>query len=350
MTLPGVETAEIKGKRVLMRVAFDVSFDNGLPKELYRLKSAKKTLDYIFSKGEVKLALLSHYGRPKAREEKFSFKNIYHFIGKTLGVDLVFSEDCFGESVGAALRVLKEKQALFFENVRFFKEELSNDRAFAKNLAANFDLYINEAFAVSHRDHASLTTITEFLPSYAGFQLKEEVKELDKLKKGFKRPALAIIGGAKVETKLPVIQFFAKLYDNVLVGGKISLEMEARRFRLPENVSLAEDYRGEGLDIGPLTTRSFNRFIDKSRTIVWNGPLGKFEDLPFRQGTLAVVRSIARNKKAYKVAGGGETIQFLEEEKLMDGFDFVSTGGGAMLHYLIGNRMPALEALERQTF
>ena len=178
MELPNIKNANLEQKCILMRVGFNVGVKNGIPKERYKIQAAKKTIDFVLSKPGVKLALLSHLGRPEKATEKFSFKNIYLEIGKILGRELVFVDDCVGDVVKNRLENLKEKQILMLENTRFHKGEVLNDMNFAQKLGENFDIYINEAFGVSHREHASLTKITEILPSFVGFNLQKEVKEL----------------------------------------------------------------------------------------------------------------------------------------------------------------------------
>ncbi|MFC1756869.1 phosphoglycerate kinase [Patescibacteria group bacterium] len=348
MNIPDIKQASLEGKRILMRVDFNVKFLDGKPEEIYKIKSAKKTIDYILSKPGVKLALVSHLGRPEPGEIKLSFVEIRDEISKILGRKIVFTSASVGEPVGLALENLEEGEILMLENIRFFEKEMLADESFAQDMAENFDIYINEAFSVSHRDHASLTTITNFLPSFLGFNFIREIEELNKLRQDFKKPAVALIGGIKVDTKLPMIEFFSKIYDQVLVGGGLGIEIQDRKIDVGPNVILPDDYLGDGLDIGPKTIEKFKRIISDSKTIVWNGPLGKFEDAEYVKGTKEILHAIAENKDAYKVAGGGETIQVLEEIGLLDKFDFVSTGGGAMLDFLADGSLPALEALKHE--
>lgn len=336
-------------KRVLMRVDYNTGLisekKDGTFTEEYKIKSAKDSVDYILSKRGAKLALLSHFGEPEEKQDDFSFKNLYRSFGKILGREIVFIDDCVGEKVKEGLDNLEESQILMLENVRFHKEEALNDKKFAGFLASGFDVYVNEAFGVSHRNHSSVALITEFLPSFAGFNFQKEVEELGKIRFNFKRPAIAIIGGAKIETKMPVIQFFSENYDNVLLGGKVGAEAVKNNFFPNSNVVLPEDEMGDGLDIGPKTAEKFAEYIKNGSTIVWNGPLGCFEKPPFDEGTLEVLKAVIKNKKAYKVAGGGETLQLLEQYNLNSKFNFVSTGGGAMLDFLAQGTLPGIEAL-----
>lgn len=346
MILSDFKNADLGNKRVLVRVDFNVEFfKDGKPKEKYKIESAKNTINFLLEKPGIKIALLSHLGRPENREKEFSFRNYYKELGKILGIELVFVEDCIGEEVKTALGGLKIGQVLMLENVRFYKEDTGGDIEFAKKLTENFDVYINEAFGASHRDHSSITKITQILPFFAGFNLQKEVEKLEKVREKFERPALALIGGAKIETKLPVIKFFAEKYNKVLVGGKLGLETEKEKIFFPQNVLTPLDYTGGGMDIGPQTVGRFKREIVGAKTIVWNGPLGKFEEPPYDKGTSEILNEIIKNKNAYKVAGGGETIQVLEEKNLIGEFDFISTGGGAMLEFLAKGTLPGIEAL-----
>jgi len=341
MNLPDIKRADLENKRVLIRVDFNAEIINGRMGEKHRMVAAKQTVDFILSKPGVRVALLSHLG------EGVSFEKFCGQIGTILKREVIFTNDCIGGKVSEGLGGLKDGQVLMLENVRFYKKEMENDADFAKQLAVNFDIYINEAFGVSHRDHASLIKILDFLPHFAGINLQREVFELEKIRSDFRRPAVAIIGGAKIETKLPVINFFAKEYEYILVGGKIGGEAQERKMIFPENVIIPADYTGGGLDIGEKTIEKFRSFIDSAKTIIWNGPLGKFESPEFARGTEEILDAVVKNKTAYKVVGGGETVQFLEEKGAIEKFNFVSTGGGAMLEFLAKGTLPVLEALKK---
>lgn len=347
--MPDLKNADMEAKRVLMRVDYNVGFisekADGTFTEEYRIKSSKYSIDYILSKHSAKLALLSHFGEPEEKQDDFSFKNLYRSFGKILGREIIFIDDCVGEKVKEGLDNLKEGQILMLENTRFHKEEVLNDKKFADYIASNFDVYVNEAFGVSHRNHSSVARIAEFLPSFAGFNFQKEIEELGKVRFNFKRPAVAIIGGAKIKTKMPVIQFFSENYDNVLLGGRAGIEAIKNNFFPNSNVVLPKDEKGDGLDIGSKTVEEFAKYIKSANTIVWNGPLGCFEKPPFDEGTLEVLKAVIKNKKAYKVAGGGETLQLLEQYNLNSKFNFVSTGGGAMLDFLAQGTLPGIKAL-----
>ncbi len=350
MIISDIQKAKIEGKRVLMRVDFNVEFDEsasggGKPAETYKIVAAKNTIEHILL-NKAKLALISHLGRPEGWDKKFSFSNFYPALSKILGRELIFTDDCVGEKVKNALDSLAGGKVLLLENVRFYKEDVDGNKEFAGKLAENFDIFVNESFGASHRSHASIVGITDFLPSFAGFNLLKEIGELSRIRENFKRPAVALIGGAKIETKVPVIKFFAEKYDRVLAGGKIGLEARKQNIAFPSNVIVPKDYAEENLDIGPQTIKEFVEVLIKAKTIIWNGPMGLFEKPSFEKGTMAVIEAIVRNEAAFKVVGGGETVQILEKNNLISKFDFVSTGGGAMLEFLAQGTLPGIEALK----
>ncbi|HCO99663.1 MAG TPA: hypothetical protein DIT56_03590, partial [Candidatus Moranbacteria bacterium] len=230
------------------------------------------------------------------------------------------------------------------ENVRFYEGEEKNDVEFSKKLAENFDVYINDAFSVCHRNQASVTGITAHIESYAGLRLQEEIKNLNRVIHEPESPATAIIGGAKIETKLPLINNFEKAYSHILVGGKIANEAIDQNLAFSPKVILPFDFAKDRFDIGPKTIRRFKEIIAQSKVIVWNGPMGKFEEQPYDIGTREILDAIVESD-AFTLIGGGESVQVLEENNLMNKISFVSTGGGAMLEYLSGNQMPGIEAL-----
>lgn len=345
-----IESVDFTGKKVLLRVDFNVELNKKQDvQEQFKLEAPKKTLAHILSYPGVKVALLTHFGRPDgARNMLFSLQPIVDDAERALGIKVRFHEDCVGDGVSAALETLPEGEALLLENVRFYPGEESDDPAFAARLAAPFDIYVNEAFSVCHRAQASISAITEALPSFAGFRLAEEVRRLEEVRMNPARPAVAIIGGAKIETKLPLIREFERLYDAVLVGGRVANEALDENIEFSEKVLLPKDFQGGDtrLDIGPVTTAMFIEIIGKAKTIVWNGPMGKFEEKPYDAGTGAILHAMLASQ-ADVVIGGGESLVIIEEAGLMHKIGFVSTGGGAMLEYLSGDELPGLIALER---
>lgn len=327
---------ELSGKKVLFRVDFNVPVLNGEILEHYRIKSNKETINFLIERGAI-IGLVSHITAID------SFEPILNQVKKVLNIDLDFINDCLGESVETSLNSAKPGDAFLLENVRKYEGEEKNDINFAKNLAEPFDLYINNAFSASHRNHASLVAITKFLPSYAGFLLIKEIFNLGKILKSPKENKTLIIGGNKIDTKLPVIKNFIGKAGHILIGGAITKNM----FEKDSRIIFPKDYISENgaiSDIGPETIKEFIEIINDSKTIIWNGPLGKVEEEKFSIGSKKISEAII-NSSAFSVVGGGDTIAFLEKLALIDKFNYISTGGGAMLEFLAGNKLPGLVAL-----
>jgi phosphoglycerate kinase len=346
MALRSVLDADVAGKKVLVRVDCNVELDERRDvKEKYKVEAARKTVEYLLSKG-AKVALATHLGRPDGkRDDAFSVRHIADDVERILARSVRFVDECVGEKVSKALGELSANELLLLENVRFSSGDESNDADFARALAEPFDLFVNDAFSVCHRDQASVTGVTKFLPSCAGIHLVEEVKQLTDVRERPARPAVAIVGGAKIETKLPIIRMFEEKYDRVLVGGKVACEAQDESISFSEKVMLPEDYAPERQDIGRNTLLKFREEILKAKTVVWNGPLGKFENPEYAAGTRMTLESIIESG-AFSVIGGGETIIALEEAGVFQKISFVSTGGGAMLEFLSGDPLPGLLALE----
>ena len=334
---------DVANKKVLLRVDFNVAIEKGGVKESFKIAAAKETLEYLLARN-CKVAMISHLGRPNGKvDPEFSLKQIVADAELILGRKIIFVSDCIGEKVKTAMEDLKD-EVLLLENVRFYAGDEENDAEFAKKLAAGFDIFIYDAFAVCHRNQSSITGITKFLPSYAGLRLQEEIAEMTIVKDHPIAPAVAIIGGAKIETKLPVIKFFEEKYDHVLVGGKIANEAIEKKMTFSDKVMLPTDSVDGGLDIGPETLKKFKAVIATAKTIVWNGPTGKFEDPRYAVSSNEILEAIITSQ-AFVLIGGGETLEILEKNDAMDKISFVSTGGGAMLDYLGGAEMPGIEAL-----
>lgn len=363
MDLRRIQDADLKNKKVLLRVDFNVAVENENAKEKYKIFASKETIDYILSQEGVKLALVGHLGRPTSLkncllggellvnhpeisiDSEFSLKQLADDAENILGIEVKFVEDCIGEKVAAAQVCQYRGEVLLLENVRFYCNDEKNDPEFSQKLAKNFDVFVNDAFSVCHRNQASVTGAAKILPSYAGFWVAKEIENLEKVKKNPLAPAVAIIGGAKIETKLPLINELEKKYDYILVGGKIANEAIDQELKFSEKVILPIDFAENRFDIGPETIEKFCEIIKIAKTIVWNGPLGKFEEKPFDFGTNAILDAVL-GSDAFTLIGGGETVELLEKKKLLDKVSFVSTGGGAMLEYLSGNPMPGIEVLK----
>lgn len=363
MDIKKIQDADVENKRVLLRVDFNVALENEDAKEKFKIAAAKETLDYLLQKN-AKVAMVAHLGRPDGKKNpEFSLRQIKDDAERILGIRVIFIDDCIGEKVKNGLEGLANPPAggLLLENVRFYPGEEANDENFARQLAENFDIFINDAFSVSHRDQASVTGVAKLLPSYAGFRLQKEIDNLEKIKNNPVCPIVAIIGGAKIETKLPMIKFFEEKCGFVLVGGKVANEAIDQKIVFSEKVILPEDFEGDPvksdmisdhgasrLDIGPKTREKFRDIIKRAGMIVWNGPMGKFEEEKYSGGTQEILEAILASH-AYSFVGGGETLEILEKNNAMDKISFVSTGGGAMLEYLGGGKMPGIEVLKKDS-
>ncbi len=327
---------ELFGKKVLLRVDFNVPMENGKISETYRIKANKETINFLINRGAI-IGLVSHITAIN------SFEPILNQVKEVLSIDLDFINEYIGESVGTGLNSAKPGDAFLLENVRKYEGEEKNNINFAKNLADPFDLYVNNAFSASHRNHASLVAVTKFLPSYAGSLLLKEIFNLGKILKSPKEDKTLIIGGNKIDTKLPVIKNFIDKAEYILIGGAITENM----FEKNSRVIFPKDYISENgviSDIGPETVKEFANIINSSKIIIWNGPLGKVEEEKFSIGSKKISEAII-NSGAFSIVGGGDTIAFIEKMGLMDKFSYISTGGGAMLEFLAGDELPGLLAL-----
>lgn len=354
MEIKKIQDADVEGKKVILRVDFNVPVKDGTVEDKFKIKACEESLRYLLGMN-AKVAILTYFGRPGGKKDpQFSLDQIKDDVGYLLNCDVKFVSDCIGEEVKKTVDGLREGEVALLENVRFYPEEgdvekgTNYDPAFAAKLADGFDIFINETFSQSHRDQASVTGIAKILPSYGGFWLQKEIEELDKVKNNPEHPAVAIIGGAKIETKLPVIKLFEEKYDNVLIGGKIANEAIAQGIKFSEKVILPSDFLDDHMDIGVDTIVKFKGIISKAKTIVWNGPLGKFEEEKYAVGTNEIFKSILESAQAgnFVLVGGGDTLEVIEKNKAMDKMGFVSTGGGAMLDYLGGHAMPGIEVLK----
>ncbi|MFA5962213.1 MAG: phosphoglycerate kinase [Parcubacteria group bacterium] len=343
MQLRRIQDADVAGKKVLVRVDFNVAIEDGHVKESFKILAAKETIDYLMGK-KCKVALISHLGRPDGKvDPKFSLEQVVGDAELILAEKIAFVPDCVGEKVKVALAELKDG-VLLLENVRFYAGDEKNDQDFSEQLAENFDYFVNDAFSASHRDHASVSGVAKVLPGAAGCRLQEEIAEMTIVKEHPVSPAVAIIGGAKIETKLPVIKFFEEKYDHILVGGKIANEALDQKIQFSEKVILPIDFIDDRLDIGPETLAKFKEIISGAKTIVWNGPTGKFEEEKYAVSSNEILEAVLASG-AFVLIGGGETLEILEKNDAMEKVDFVSTGGGAMLDYLGGSAMPGIECL-----
>lgn len=352
MTLKKIQDTDVLGKKVLLRLDLDVPLSAaGEIGDTTRLQAGEETLHYLLDK-RATVIVCGHLGRPKGQVNKEeSLQPIAKWYAKKAGLSVTPTR------LNAFDGWKLADNFFILENLRFFPGEEANDENFAKQLAALAAIYVDDAFAVSHRNAASNVGVTKFLPSFAGIQLQKEIEGLGKVVENPKRPLVVIVGGAKLETKLPLVSKMHHFADYVLVGGKLVQEtqdiLKMQHETLPpsptgqKSVLLVADPNESGLDITQNSVENFLQVIANAKTIVWNGPVGKTgkdATTESQQGTKQLAQGII-NSGAYAVVGGGDTIEFLDSVQLLEKFSFVSTGGGAMLSFLSGEPLPALTPL-----
>lgn len=342
INLPVINPEVIQNKKVFLRLDLDVPRSEHGFTDTTRIDAGFPTLEYLL-KGAAEVVIGSHFGRPSGYEEDLSLRGIGMAISARLESSDSFKEE---EKDGLKQFILSPRVTLL-ENLRFYKEEESNDPDFAKKLSLLADVYVNEAFAVCHRNHASVVGIPELLPHYAGFRLQKEVQELSKVMENPARPLVIIIGGAKIETKLPLVNKMLEVADKVLVGGEIAAEIN--NFEKPNPKLVVAQVTPQGTDVTTESIQNFSKEINTALTIVWNGPMGEIskevnKTLLSEVGTKEIAFLIS-GSSAHTIVGGGDTIGFLNKHGLLHNFSFVSTGGGAMLSFLSGEKLPGLEAL-----
>lgn len=378
-----------KGKRVLVRCDFNVPLDQeGNILDDFRIKETIPTIEYLLNKG-AKIILMSHLGKPKGKVvANLSLTPVQNKLMEYLDLSITKAPDCIGKEIKDWIEKMKPGEILLLENLRFHKGEEENSDEFVRELSQLGDIFINDAFGACHRAHASIVGIPKFLPSGAGFLLEKEVKVLSRVLENPERPLIVIIGGVKISTKIKVVEKFIKKADHLLLGGQIAnlilsvkgiclrrlwlekevvkiiekLDITNPKLHLPIDVvvslpeletgsirktGLAEVRKEEEIyDIGPETIDNFSKIIKEAKMIFWSGPLGLFENKNFKIGTEKIAEAIVQNQNAFKIAGGGETSAFLKQFNFHDKFDHISTGGGAMLSFLAGEKLPGLQALK----
>jgi phosphoglycerate kinase len=394
-SLASLSSADISGKRALVRVDFNVPVDDqGKITDDTRIRAALPTIKDLTQKG-AKVILASHFGRPKGVDDKLRLTPVAKRLSELLGQEVVKADDSIGDEVAAKVGALQNGQVLLLENVRFYPEEEKNDPEFAKKLAANADFYVNDAFGTAHRAHASTEGVTKFLsPSVAGYLVEKELQYLQNAIENPQRPLAAIIGGSKVSSKIGVIETLLEKCDKLIIGGGMiftfykarglnvgkslveedklelakSLEAKAKErgvaLLLPTDVVLADNFAPDansqtvsienipdgwmGLDIGPDSVKFFQEALADTKTVIWNGPMGVFEFDKFAAGTEAIAHTLAEIGKTgtTTIIGGGDSVAAVEKVGLADQMSHISTGGGASLELLEGKVLPGIAALD----
>lgn len=382
---------EVKGKRIIVRVDFNVPIEKGNITDDTRILKTLPTIQYLV-KQSARIILISHLGRPKGKEATLSLKPVAERLSKLLKQPVKFIPDCIGKETLKEIGTLKNGSVALLENLRFYKEEEKNDAGFSKSLAELGDLYVNDAFGAAHRAHASTAGITEYLPSAAGFLLAKEIEYFDRVLEKPEKPFTAILGGSKVSDKIKVIENLMNRVDYLLIGGAMaytflkarghkigSSKFEFEGFEIAKQIlektknvkiqfllpidhviaeTVTENAKTEisdldipdgwiGVDIGPKTIERYQTVISKSKTVIWNGPVGVFEIKAFSEGTRQIAESMSRLTGATTVIGGGETAAAIAQLGLESKLSHVSTGGGASLEYLEGRILPGIEALKK---
>lgn len=325
-------------KTVLVRGDLDVEVEKDHVVEDFRLRMMLPTLKYLL-KMNAKIVVCGHLGRPEGYDITYTLSPIVKWFSEFLGIAVGFSENWYTNPQEVRSLLTKDR-VVVLQNLRFYAEEEENRAPFVRLLASFADVYVNEAFSASHRDHASIVGVPRLLPAYAGLRLSEEVKELKAIRENPARPLVMIMGGGKADTKVPIVSGMSTYADTILLGGKL---MFAKELEGIKGVRFPVDAIGIE-DIGPKSAELFETYIDKAATIVWNGPMGVYEKEEFSHGTRRIAEAVL-NSGARTVIGGGDTIAAMNAFGLLKKFDFVSTGGGAMLEYLGEGTLPGLEAL-----
>ncbi len=384
-----IRDVDLQGKRVLMRVDFNVPIKEGVISDDKRIKATLPTINYILEQG-ASLVLMSHLGRPAGTgyEEAFSLKPVAERLGELLGKSVAFAPDCIGEEVEALAAALEPGAVLLLENVRFYKKETKNDREIAEKLAQLGDLFVNDAFGTAHRAQSSTVGVAEFLPTVAGFLMEKEVEFLSKATEEAEHPYVVILGGAKISDKIGVIQNMLAKADKVLIGGGMAntflkaqgLEMgdslveddvletaaalmaeSGDKLVLPVDAVIADAFDNAAntkivgvdavepgwrfLDIGPATVEAFKGVLATAKTVAWNGPMGVFEMPNFAKGTFAIAEALAE-LDAVTIIGGGDSASAVKKAGVAAKMTHVSTGGGASLEFLEGKVLPGVAALQ----
>ena len=388
MSIKDLSKEQLNGKKVLVRVDFNVPLKDGKVSDDTRIRSALPTINYLLDLG-AKVLLVSHLGRPKGKEAKYSLQPVANYINNTLEIKINFLNDCIGQDIKNTIENSEDKLFLL-ENVRFYPEEEKNNVDFAKQLSELADFYVNDAFGTAHRAHASTEGVAKFLPAYAGFLIEKEVDFLSKALNP-EKPFVAIIGGAKISSKIGVLKNLIEKTDTLIIGGAMTytfLKAEGKKVgkslveddyidtakeiikkakELNCTLLIAEDHKVAesldstdiqnvdeipdnmaGFDVGDKTIERIKKCLETAKTVVWNGPLGVFENPNFAKGTNSVAHFLAdiTKKGAITIVGGGDSVAAIEQAGLTEFFSHISTGGGASLEFLEGIELPGIKAIK----
>jgi phosphoglycerate kinase len=393
--LKTTDSLDVAGKRVLVRADLNVPVQDGVVSDATRLSRLVPGIKALTARG-ARVIVLSHFERPKGRDPKLSLRPIAAKLGELLGAPVAFADDCIGTAAEVASQALKNGQVAVFENLRFHAGEEKNDAAFAAELARNGDIFVGDAFSCAHRAHASTDAITRLLPSYAGPLMMQEINALKTALEVPKRPTAAVVGGAKVSTKIPILTNLAGKVDKIIIGGGMAntflqaqginvgkslsepdfhktvheilaaAKAKGCEIVLPTDAVIATEFKAGAashvvdvanvpadamiLDAGPKSVAHMTAVLGQCKTVLWNGPLGAFEIAPFGEGTFALAREAARLTRAgllVSVAGGGDTVSALNTAGAAGDFTYISTAGGAFLEWLEGKELPGIVALTR---
>jgi len=335
-----------EGKRVLVRCDFNVPIENGKVLDDFRILKALDTIKFLIEK-KAKVILISHFGDPEGKRiESLSLDPVAKRLEELLNQKVKKLNEAIGEEVEKEVSSMKEGEVLLLENIRFYPGEENCDLEFGENLAKLGELFVNEAFSVCHRKHASVYLLPKLLPSFFGFQLERELENLENFLKNYQRPLVCLIGGKKIKDKAPLVKKFSEIGDWVLVNHLIWEELIKSQIEIEHKEKILPPVDGvdENKDIGEKTLEIFKEKIKSAKTIFWNGPFGKIEEEKYSKGTKELAMAILESS-AFSLIGGGETIEFANRLKITEKFSFASTGGGAMLKFLAGEKLPGLEAL-----
>jgi len=398
--MKSLDKINIKNKKIILRVDLNVPVLEGKITDYSRINSIIPTIE-ILKKNKNKIFIIAHFGRPKGkRSNKYSIKFLCKELEKVLKIPTVHFLESFDKKIiQTKISEINNGEICLFENIRFDPGEETNNLNFSKSLSSNFDIYINDAFSASHRNHSSVTGITKYLPSYAGLSFSDEIKNLDNFLEDSSKPNLAIIGGSKVSTKIKVLEFLVEIFDTIVIGGamantfllsnnynigssliendfiNLSKEIQKKakekkcKIILPIDVVCSKNLKDKIniktynindvpkdqmiLDIGEQSTKLISNEILKSKSVLWNGPLGAFEYSPFDKSTISIaniIKDFSNKTQINSLAGGGDTLAAIKKANANDAFNYLSTAGGAFLEWLEGNKSPGFIALKENNF